>query len=70
LGTCPVDGHALGVGTNHDAEERVRAALGTEEPGLLRRLSFDTEAGAVTIQGREEADLRAAAAINRLAAAR
>lgn len=53
----------LGVGTNYDAEEAVREAVTGRDRELARRLSFDTEAEAVTISAADEADLRAVAAV-------
>jgi hypothetical protein len=61
----------LGAPTNHDAERLLRRALASEDAALLRRLTFDTEAGAVDVQARTEADARSVAAlISRLAHAR
>jgi len=51
----------LGVETNYDAEDTVRAAVTDRE--LAGRLSFDSEASAVTISAADQADLRAAAEI-------
>lgn len=59
----------LGSATNHDAEKRVRAELRRRDPGLLTRLEFDSESGAVGIYAATEADIHAAAnAIRDLAA--
>ena len=51
----------LGSTTNHDAEKRVRAELRRRDPGLLKRLEFDSESGAVGIYAASEADIRAVA---------
>ena len=60
----------FGVSTNAAAEARLRAALASEDRALLARLSFDTEADAVHVDGEREDDLRAVArAIGRLARA-
>jgi len=57
----------FGVSTNAAAEARLRAALASEDRALLARLSFDTEADAVHVDGEREDDLRAVArAIGRL----
>jgi hypothetical protein len=53
----------LGVDTNYDAEQIVREAVTRRDGELARRLSFDTEASAVTISAVDEADLHAVAAI-------
>ncbi len=54
--------------TNADAEDRLRAALAAEDAALLARVRFDTEADAVTVEARNEDDLRAVARmIERLA---
>jgi hypothetical protein len=53
----------LGVDTNYDAEEVVREAVMGRDRELARRLSFDTEAGAVEISAADQADLHAVAAI-------
>jgi hypothetical protein len=58
----------LFVRTNADAEERLRVTLAADDAALLERLEFDTEADAVTILARDEADLRVVArVIERLA---
>lgn len=58
----------LRTSTNAGAEERLRTALAVENPQLLERLRFDTEADAVTVEAKSEADLRAVArVIERLA---
>ncbi len=59
----------LGVQTNYAAETRVRRAMQKADGELLRRISFDTEGGAVGIYAKTEADLRAVAAINNESAA-
>jgi hypothetical protein len=57
----------LGVSTNAAAESRLRKALSANR-ALLARLTFDTEADAVTVMAPAEADLiEVAAAIDRLA---
>ena len=48
----------LGAPTNHAAESRIRAELRRSEPELLRRVEFDSEAGAVGIYAQDEADIR------------
>jgi hypothetical protein len=56
----------LGVETNYDAERLLLGELA--DAALRRRLTFDTESGAVSVAARDERDIRAvAAAINRLA---
>lgn len=58
----------LQVPTNADAEARLRTALASEDPSLLARLRFDTEADAVVVESDREDDLRAVArVIERLA---
>ena len=53
----------LQVPTNADAEDRLRAALATEDAPLLARLRFDTEADAVVVESEREEDLRAVARV-------
>ena len=53
----------LGADTNADAERAVLSAVAAQAPDLARRLSADTEAGAVQISAADPADLRAVAAI-------
>ena len=61
----------LGVGANADAEARLRRAIGRRSRDLLKRLSFDTEAGGVGVEAKSEADIREVAQLIReLAAAR
>lgn len=60
----------LGVGTNHEAEERISRALLTADPPLHARLTFDSEGDALSITSDDEDAVRAAAAfVERLAAA-
>ena len=51
----------LRTGTNYDAERRVRGELRRRDGALLRRLAFDSEAGAVGIYASSEADIRSVA---------
>lgn len=61
----------LGTHTNADAEARLRHAIGRHSRDLLKRLSFDTEAGGVGVQAKSEADIREVAQLlGELAAAR
>jgi hypothetical protein len=61
----------LDTETNHDAEARLRSAIEDRSPELLRRLSWDSEAGALGVQARSGADILAVAAvINDLASSR
>ncbi len=53
----------IGGNTNYAAEARLRRALSASNAELLRRLSFDTESGAVGIYADAEADIRAVAGI-------
>jgi len=53
----------LGTSTNADAERLIRAAVRDRDPGLLRRIEFDTEAGAVGIYSTSEEDIQAVARI-------
>ena len=53
----------LGVPTNADAEDRLRATLKGEDPQLLARLRFDTEGDAVVVESESEEDLRAVARV-------
>jgi hypothetical protein len=53
----------LGVDTNYDAEKAVRKAVTSRDRELVRRLSFDTEAGAVEISAADQADLHTVATI-------
>jgi hypothetical protein len=53
----------LGVETNSDAEERIRDELRRRDGALLKRLEFDSEAGAVGIYAADEADIRAVAEV-------
>ncbi|MFL6162035.1 MAG: hypothetical protein ACJ74U_07390 [Jatrophihabitantaceae bacterium] len=53
----------LDAETNYDAEEAIRTAVTGRDGELARRLSFDTEASAVTISAADRADLQAVAAI-------
>lgn len=48
----------LGVQTNHEAEDRVRAAM---DPALRERVEFDSEGSALAISAASETDIRAAA---------
>jgi hypothetical protein len=58
----------LGTSTNYAAETKLKKALKQEDPELLARLDFDTEAGEVVILGKSEKDLRSVAKlIGRLA---
>lgn len=51
----------LGTDTNHDAATRVRGELRRRDGALLKRLEFDSEAGAVGIYATTEADIRSVA---------
>lgn len=51
----------LGVDTNYEAEERVRGAIRDEDGELHDRLTFDSEAGALSITAQSENDIRRAA---------
>jgi hypothetical protein len=53
----------LGTGTNQAAENRIRAELRRADAELLRRLEFDSEAGAVGIYAASEADIRRVAEV-------
>jgi hypothetical protein len=53
----------LGTSTNAEADRLIRAAVRDRDPGLLRRLQFDTEAGAVGIYSTSEEDIQAVARI-------
>jgi len=58
----------LDTATNHEAEKLIRRRLREQDPALLRRLEFDSEADNVGLYAETEADLRAAArAIDQLA---
>ncbi len=60
---------ALRVSTNYAAEKRIRSEIRKADPALLKRVEWDTEAGAVGIYTNAEADIRAVAEIlNRLIA--
>lgn len=48
----------LGTDTNAEAEARLQHAIGLRSRELLERLSFDSEAGAVGVTARSEADIR------------
>ena len=61
----------LDTDTNHEAEQVVRRQLKRHEPGLLSRLSFDSEADAVGIYARSKEDAHTVAElIDRLAQGR
>lgn len=51
----------LRVPTNHAAEGKVRKELAAHDPALAKRLSFDSEADAVVVHAKNEADIRAVA---------
>lgn len=51
----------LGTETNHEAERRIRAAVRRRDLDLLKRIEFDSEAGAVGVYARTEPDIRAVA---------
>ena len=51
----------LGVATNYQAEQVIKRNLKAENPELLKRLHWDTEAGNVSISAKEEKDIRAVA---------
>lgn len=53
----------LKTSTNYAAEKRIRAAVKQQDRELAARLDWDTEAGAVGIYARDEADMRRVAAI-------
>lgn len=53
----------LGVSTNYAAESKIHAAIKTRDAALVKRLKFDTEAGAVGIYATSEADIRAVAEV-------
>jgi hypothetical protein len=53
----------LNVETNYDAEDILQAAVANSGSGLAGRLSFDTEAGAVTISAADQNDLHTLATI-------
>jgi hypothetical protein len=53
----------LGTQTNGEAEELIRDELNRRDGGLMTRLQFDSEAGAVGIYAASEADIRAVAGI-------
>ena len=53
----------LGTETNYAAERQVRKAIKKVCPDLLHRLSFDTEAGGVSLSAVSEEDIRRAAEI-------
>ena len=55
----------LGSSTNRQAERRIRSELRRSDPDLLRRLEFDSEAGAVGIYASSEADIRRVAEVIR-----
>ena len=57
----------LHTSTNYAAEKLIRTEVRKSDPALLKRLDWDTEAGAVGIYAKDEKDIRAVAdAINRL----
>ena len=53
----------LGVATNYQAEQVIKRNLKAENPELLKRLHWDTEAGNVSISAKEEKDIRAVAEV-------
>jgi hypothetical protein len=53
----------LGVATNYQAEQVIKRNLKAENPELLKRLHWDTEAGNVSISTKEEKDIRAVAEV-------
>jgi hypothetical protein len=53
----------LSAPTNADAEDRLRATLAADQAIVLARLTFDTEADAVTVLARDEADIRVVASV-------
>jgi hypothetical protein len=53
----------LGVETNYAAERLIRATLRARDESLVRRLTWDTEGGAVGVSARSEADVRAVAEV-------
>ena len=53
----------LGVATNHQAEQVIKRYLKAENPELLKRLHWDTEAENVSITAKEEKDIRAVAEV-------
>ena len=53
----------LGVATNYQAEQVIKRNLKAENPELLKRLHWDTEAGNVSISAKDEKDIRAVAEV-------
>jgi hypothetical protein len=51
------------VSTNSEAEELLRNALRVDDPSLLARLNFDTEADAVSVDAQLEPDVRKVAEV-------
>jgi hypothetical protein len=54
---------ALSVATNYAAEKRLKEAVRSRDPRLVRRLEWDTEAGGVAVHASSEADIRAVAEV-------
>jgi hypothetical protein len=53
----------LNLATNYAAESRIKKEIKKRDPELAKRLSWDTEAGAVAVYADSEADIRAVAHI-------
>ena len=53
----------LGLETNYAAESRIKREVKRRDPGLAKRLEWDTEGGAVGVYANSEADIRTVANI-------
>ena len=53
----------LGLETNYAAESRIKREVKRRDPGLAKRLDWDTEGGAVGVYANSEADIRTVANI-------
>jgi hypothetical protein len=53
----------LGLATNYAAESLIKREVKKRDPGLAKRLVWDTEAGAVAVYADSEPDIRAVADI-------